>query len=235
MKVLYMAAVAAAALASGQAAHAQATQLTAPFTGPSFTTPAYPGNSGDFIETPFALTTGGVTLTFAADNNGKLRRDDSGSTLAFAPGTSLIQTNNGTPFPGTPNDGPLTITFSKPVSEFSVLTQDSYFDQETFNFTTFSGGTNVGTFSVGPLDNSNPAGPGQSAFLGAFYAPGITSVKISSLSSQPTGSNDFFAGPVTIGTAVVPEPSGLASMAGGLFGLGALALAAGRRRRRTLS
>lgn len=241
-------AFAATLLAGAQSTQAQATQLTGPFSGGTVT-PAYPngtpvtGNGNDTntsdtaLNSGFTLLAGTNLLTFTTSDGSDFTRHDAGSstgvgnTTAFPDNTPLLESidPNGTSSNG---NGPVTISFRSPVDEFSLSAQDFTPDTETFKFFAFNGATNVGSFTVGPVDNNNPKG--QAAFLGAAYAPGITSVLISSTSDQPFGSNDFYVGPVSFRNAPVPEASTTVSL-GLMLGLGGLGLLVSRRRKRAAS
>jgi len=240
-------AVAAALLAGAPSAQAQATQLFSPTSGET-TVPTLPdgtsvsgmGNDTDPADTAlksgFTVASGGNTFTFASSDGTDLTRHNAGDTIngdttAYPTGTRLLETldPNGTSGVG---NGPLTISFSNPVTKFGLFAQDFTPDTQTFTFSTFSGTTDVGNFTVGPIDNNSS--PGQLAFVGAAYAPGITSIKISSASVDSTGStfgsNDFYVGPAAP-SAPVPEAATTISF-GLMLGMGGLGLLVSRNKRR---
>ncbi len=238
-------AFAAALLAGAPSAQAQATQLFSPTSGET-TVPVLPdgtpinvtstSNDTDPADTAlrsgFTVASGGNTFTFASSDGSDLTRHNAGDTVvgnttAYPTGTRLLETSdpNGTTGVG---NGPLTISFSNPVTKFGLSAQDFTPDMQTFTFSTFNGTNDVGNFTVGPIDNSTT--PGQLAFIGAAYAPGITSIKISSLSDQPMGSNDFYVGPA-VASAPVPEAATTISF-GLMLGMGGLGLLASRNKRR---
>ncbi len=226
-------------LASCLLAGAGAAQAAPPASEPPVTTVSYPGmgapGGGTILPSGFSIKTGGTvadnTLTFTTATGGGLTRLDAQSGYsAFAPGTKLIET-----FDGSNADGPLTISFSKPITSFGLNAQDYYLDKETFTFSAFRGVTNVGMYTLPQTDNTSSTG--QSVFLSASDAQGITSIVISSASVIPAsgsmiGTNDFNVGPITFTNAApVPEASTYVSF-GLLMGLGGLGLAAKRRSNR---
>lgn len=208
---------------------AQSTQLFSPadLTGSTYT-PSYTGASGDTVGTPYTITGGGNTLTFSVATGNNLYREDSdGVSFDFAAGTTLIETvdtNSATP------TAPLTIDFDQGVSEFGLSAQDYAYDYETFTYTIFSGSTPLAAYFTGLTDNTGDTG--TAVFLGAKATGSqlITSVRISSLSSEIGASNDFLAGPVTYSAA--PEPAATVALGIGMMGLGVLAI---KRRVRRIS
>lgn len=241
------AAFAAALLAGAPSAQAQATQLFSPTSGET-TVPTFPdgtpvtgmGNDTNTADTSlmsgFSAASGSSVLTFTSSDGSNFTRHNAGdntsngNTTAYPTGTRLLETidPNGT----SGGNGPLTINFSNPVTKFGLFAQDFTPDTQTFTFSTFSGTTDVGNFTVGPIDNNSS--PGQLAFVGAAYAPGITSIKISSASVDSTGStfgsNDFYVGPAAP-SAPVPEAATTISF-GLMLGMGGLGLLVSRNKRR---
>ena len=210
-------ALAAAVSALCLPAHAAVTQLSS----------ASQLNSGDVVVTipgadqsmpasPLTVQQGDNTLTFTAAGGSFFRQNSDGTNFDFAAGTPLLETNSGGSFATA--TGPLTLSFSRGVTEFGLQAQDFAPDNEIFNFTVDSqSGTQM--FTTGTLDNTS--GQGMAAFIGAAGTPTdlISSVTVSSVSDQIGASNDFLTGNVTV---PVPEPSSTAALclgAAGLLGL----------------
>jgi hypothetical protein len=209
---------AVAALAAASAvvpAHAAVTQLLSPgdLTG-TMATLGYSGVPGSEISTPLLLTGGGNTLTLTTPTGGLYFQTSDGLTFDFDAGTPLLETNAGGSF--ATNDGPLTISFADPVTEFGLSAEDAEPDMETFSFTVNSTLSGAQTFTLPTTDNISTTS-GTAVLLGADAGTGngFTSVTISSMSDRGS-TNDFFVGPVTIAPAV-PEASSAA-----LLGIGTL-------------
>jgi hypothetical protein len=188
------------------------------------------------VNSPYTVTAGANTLTFSDNGGFQVDSTDNGfvnenpltNALIFPQGTSLLDNQ---PFAGGsyPVNGPDTIDFAMPVSEFGVeaFSED---DAQNFDVNVFDGATSLGTFSVindlaGENDPTYQYTNADFApvFLGAS-APSeeITSIVISSPNTNGAG---FVLGPMS--STAVPEPSAFALTA---FGLALLPLAVRRRR-----
>jgi hypothetical protein len=182
-------------------------------------TAPYSGGEG-FHFTPYTAIDGDTTLTFTDLSNVLYRQDVSPTILYdYAIGTHLLLTIDESGNPA----GPLTIAFGTPVVEFGLFAQSNNFDTETLSFTAYDGTKALGSYTSPHTDNTGT--PGVALFLGARSTGGdvITSVVISSVSSDPAFTNDFVVGPVTL--SAVPEPSTFS-----LLGIAALALVGVARR-----
>ncbi len=249
-----LAALLALAVLGGSAAHAgqnpydpngTAAQLGA---GASTTAP-YPvgaadptsGDGNNYVASPYSQTVGGQTVTFTTtgeQTNGVFGSFDSAG-FDFAPGTQLLNTFDGRYPVGTPpnpsgSNGPLQIDFSSGVGAFGLQVQSFAFDQETFTFSTYNGGSLVGTYTTPQFDNTQ--GNGKSVFLGAQANGGdmFTRVVISSVSfaggAVQKTSNDFLFASLGTQPAAVPEASSVISLGLALAMLGSMTLIARRRR-----
>ena len=121
--------------------------------------------------------------------------------------------------------GPLTLLFSNPVTEFGFGVEEFSLGTSTFTYDFFNGTTLLGTLTALGTNSFDPEVPGVLAFLGA-RAPAITSVVI-----RDDNSNNIGVGAVSFRLATastVPEPSAVALVGAGLVGLAL----AGRRRSR---
>ncbi len=220
----------AGALAAAVPAHAAVTQLFSPgdLTG-TMATLGYSGLATGAIPSPVLLSGGGNTLTLTtATGGGFFFQTSDGATFDFNAGTPLLETNTGGV--AAANDGPLTIAFASPVTEFGLSAQDAQADTETFSFTVNGTQSGAQTFTLPPTDNIS-ATSGAAVFLGANAGAGnqFTTVTISSVSSVPGSSNDFLVGPITISPAV-PEASSSALLSvGALLVLGTVLTSRKRR------
>ena len=215
--------IALAVLGFSVPAHAQLTQIQSA-TGLSAGDATLNLSGSGFVSSPLTQSAGGDAVTFTALNGATFYLQPSdGMSFDFPTGETLLQTET----PGASADGPLTISFAQGVSEFGLSAQDNAYDTELFSVAAFNGTTPLGGFSVGPADNSPDLG--KSLFLGGSVTGGqsITSIQITSFSSQPEAGNNFFVGPVTF-AAPVPEASTLIGF-GILLALGGLAVATRRR------
>lgn len=208
-----------AILGAAVPAHAAFTPITSPdqlIPAATFTVPDG-GMSGMAMAGPIAVNAGGNTATFSAGGSGNLfLYDSTGNNTAFPDNTALLETFDLNTIGG---DGPLTIDFAQGVAGFGLYGQGAASTgSTTFTINAYDGANLLDSFSSGPLDDS--VDPGTSAFLGGLVTgtDRITSVNISSMSTEPGAGDDAIYGPLTVGTAV-PEPSSLA-----LAGLGLLAL-----------
>ena len=183
---------------TSSAAHAQATRITsASGLAAGDTTLPYTITDSTFVPS-YSGSAGGDPLTFT-DAGQSLYEVRQGASFdgAFADGTNLLATINGSGGPA----GPLTITFASGVTEFGLDAQNAWFGFEVFTFVPYSGTTPLGTYTVLAHDT----GPAGLAFLGARAASGsITSVQISSTSSVSGKGNIFVVGPITYAP---PAPS----------------------------
>jgi PEP-CTERM motif len=188
------------------------------------TTDPYSGTSGTFYPNPFIATGGGNTLAFTVAGMALSRFDADGVEEDFAAGTHLLSTDDASGVAS----GPLTIAFTKGVSEFGLMAQSIGFDTETLMYTAYDGSVAIGSYTSPATDNTT--GAGTALFLGgqATNSDMITSVVVSSVSSTEVSTNDFFVGPVTFGPSAVPEPSSLALC--GIAGIVGLAVARVRRK-----
>lgn len=209
--------------AGARGAAAQATQITSAaglLAGNAVF--ANPDPAGTVRVGPAAYAAPGLTLTFTAARD-TLEVGRAGVTYfgsAFPDGTPVTWAAG----PGGAQ-GPLTLDFSAPVSEFGFGAEEFSAGPTTFTFGVFNQAMLLGTFTAFSVGSFDPAVPGVLAFLGA-RAPAITRVVISNDSE-----NNIGVGPASYRLApaatVIPEPSVTALAGAGLAALGLLA----RRRR----
>jgi hypothetical protein len=209
--------------------HAAVTQLlnSSDLTG-SMATLSYSGMTAGPLSTPLMLTGGGNTLTLTTSGSGDLFFQlGDGVTSDFNAGTPLLETVTGV---AASPDGPLTISFADPVTEFGLSAQDFAADTETFSFTVDGTQSGMQTFTLPATDNVS-ATSGTSVFLGADAGTGngFTSVTINSTSSEPGASNDFLVGPIAIAPAVPEASSSALLLVGMILTLTSVGIA--RRRR----
>ncbi len=207
---------------------AQVIQLTTPnslLTGDEVF--SYSGTQGQ-VDAPLTLTGTTNTLTLTAltgtpaagtPGNGLFYFQTSDGTsvdaTAFPTGTPLLETSGqatGALFP-TPS-GPLKIDFAQGVKGFGLYAQNEASDTETFHLSVISALTGTTTINYAPVDNSSNQGTAVFIGAGALGNDLITSLTISSDSTQPGAANDFLFGPITAG-ATAPEPSSLVILAFG--------------------
>ena len=156
----------------------------------------------------FSLTsTNGVTGTFSQNVNGLQRIDQSnGWTGNFLPGTPLVWTAG--------TNGPVTLLFSRTVSNFSIGIQADFYGDYTGQLEVYnSSNMLLGTVSVNGV--SGPAADGSQAVL-SFSGSGIRSVRFG-VPVAAGGIQDFaFSAPTLNAATGVPEPSSAFILMAGL-------------------
>lgn len=151
------------------------------------------------------FTTG---ITFAGGGDGQRMDQGSGWNGNFEPGAALLWTNS-------PGQGPLTLTFSEPLTAAGFQIQGDFLGPFTVGLLAFdSQGNRVGSaFLTG---NSNSNGDGSALFLGFAGDSGFTSVSIVQ-TSCPCDTADFAIGSLQVTAAPEPGPLTLMLLAAGLF------------------
>ena len=172
------------------------------------------------------LTSGTQAITFSRAS-GQFEIDQAGVTYgdtAFSNGTKLVGAGG---FQGAGSGGPISVTFTLPVSEFGLNIEEFNSGPFIVSFTAYdAGGTSLGTFNA----------PGLSGLALSFEGLSVTGDTISRIAfsdSGSGGSNNLIFGNISDGNpsaappvATTPEPSSMV-----LLGSGILSLAAMSRRR----
>ena len=195
---------------------ASGTQLSA-----SDTTLGFTGPIGSVLPSPAAFSAGGNTLTFTAQPNSSFEIDQAGLTYggtAFPSGTRILFAGG---FQG--SDGPVTIDFSTPVTQFGFNTEEFNAGPFIVTFDAYDGQRLLGAFTDAGVDGSVLSFEGLQAFGGD---------QITSLTVADNNGDNIGFGPITFGTPAaatsVAEPGSLTLLAAGVMGIGLLA---SRRRR----
>jgi len=202
-------------LISGGAMADSVTQLTSPaqLSGGD-TTLIYSGTIGSTPASPVTFTAGANTLTFS-DTGGIFELDQAANNYfgtSFADNT-IILFAAGFSGPG----GPVTLTFSQPVTEFGVNIEEFAAGPYTVTFTAFDGATPLGTFMASGCDPASGTCPTPNGALSFEGLQTTGSLKITSVvfTDNNTPNDDLGLGPVTFGgpSSQVPEPSSLSLLA----------------------
>jgi hypothetical protein len=157
---------------------------------------------GNQLNGPQTYSAGGNTVTFS--NTGELfssytvGNQYGGS--GFPGGTNILYGNGQgqDDLQGLDPEGPLTITFSDPVTDFGFNAEEYTYGDELFSFSVYDGADLLDTFSESGFD------PFELSFIGASADPGydITSVVLSDAEGDNIG-----VGPVTFdGVMTYPPP-----------------------------
>ena len=163
------------------------------------------GPENTVVTNPVSITsTGGVVGNFSQVANSFQRRDQSsGWSGAFLNGTPLLWTSGA--------NGPVTLSFSSLVSNFSIGVQQNAGGTYTANLLVYNNANAlIGNVSVSAF--SSFTGSGSNAVL-SFAGTGIKSVQFS-LSSGPQ--NFAFSAPTFTAATGVPEPSSAFILMAGL-------------------
>lgn len=195
-------------------AYAGAIQLTnATELGATDSTFTDPDSAGTHYSGPsVSFNNGDNTLTWSR-GSGPFESDIAGvnyANTAFPAGTPILYAGG---FSGAGDEGPVTLTFADPVTEFGVDIEEFAFIDYTVQFTVYDGATSLGTFSASGND------PDDLSFEGAAATGNDVITSVIFDDSAAGGENNLGFGPVTYGDAAAPEPAAMALAAIGLAGM----------------
>ena len=186
-------------------------------------TATWPGGCATSLASITTTSTNGVTVSAADDTNGSggIAEDIQkapgcsygGWGGNFAPGATLIYSANDF---GAGASGPITLTFSSPVSGVGTQFQAEDFGTFTAVLSLYDGNTLLDTFDENGLSNGNA--DNSAIFLGGIDSSGadITSAVLS-VTNTASGRDDFAANQISL--VETPEPTSILLLAVGLAAL----------------
>jgi len=187
-------------------------------------TALWPGTCQQGLSSVAVSSSNGVTVT-ATDAGGYIDTDTQVSPGCsydgwfgnFTPGDNILYTAG---------NGPITLTFSSPVSGVGTQFQQNLYGDFTAQIQLYNGATLLGTFTEAGDSNGN--GDNSAIFLGAIDSTGADIT--SAVFSLTGGVTDFSINDVSLldGVVTTPEPGSIVLLGIGLLGL----MGMGLRRRR---
>jgi hypothetical protein len=181
-------------------------------------TASWSGTCASNLASTSSTSSNGVTVT-ATDATGGIATDIQsppgcsygGWNGNFAPGDALVYSANDF---GTGSSGPITLSFSSPVSGIGTQFQSEDFGSFTAVIQLYDGSTLLGTFTENGVSGSG--GNNSAVFLGGIDSTGanITSAVLS-VTNTASGRDDFTVNQVSLVDA--PEPGTISLLAIGLM------------------